>query len=353
MSSSMQQAVVLREKGAIVYEHRPVPVIEDPHYVKVKIEKTGICGSDVHYYLHGSIGPFVVRSPMVLGHESSGTVVEVGSDVTRVRIGDRVAIEPGVPSRYSEETKSGHYNLCREMRFAATPPYDGTLVKYYISPEDFLVKLPDSVSLEEGALCEPLAVAVHANRLAGTQFPSRVVVFGAGPVGLLTASVAKAFGATTVAIVDISKHKLCVAPALGLTHPVDSSDCSSPEALANKLRAELRSDVDIAFDCSGAEICIAAAVLICRPGGTHVQVGSSRDYVSFPLAEATVKQLRILGSFRYAAGDYATAVELLASKRVDAARLVTHRFPFDRAVEAYKFNATADEHIIKTIIEGP
>lgn len=186
-------AIVLRKVGEIDLEVRPVPFIEEPHYVKIAIKATGICGSDIHYYRTGAIGKYVVKSPMVLGHESSGEVVEIGAAVTRVKVGDRVAIEPGVPSRYSDETKEGRYNLCPGMAFAATPPIDGTLVKYYLSPEDFLVKLPESVSYEEGACVEPLSVGVHANKLADVRFGNRVVVFGAGRVGLLTGAVARAF----------------------------------------------------------------------------------------------------------------------------------------------------------------
>ncbi|CAI4718600.1 ALS_1a_G0044760.mRNA.1.CDS.1 [Saccharomyces cerevisiae] len=184
LSPVSNPAVVLEKVGDIAIEQRPIPTIKDPHYVKLAIKATGICGSDIHYYRSGGIGKYILKAPMVLGHESSGQVVEVGDAVTRVKVGDRVAIEPGVPSRYSDETKEGRYNLCPHMAFAATPPIDGTLVKYYLSPEDFLVKLPEGVSYEEGACVEPLSVGVHSNKLAGVRFGTKVVVFGAGPVGL-------------------------------------------------------------------------------------------------------------------------------------------------------------------------
>ncbi|CAI4580045.1 BFH_collapsed_G0031470.mRNA.1.CDS.1 [Saccharomyces cerevisiae] len=156
MSQNSNPAVVLEKVGDIAIEQRPIPTIKDPHYVKLAIKATGICGSDIHYYRSGGIGKYILKAPMVIGHESNGQVVEVGDAVTRVKVGDRVAIEPGVPSRYSDETKEGRYNLCPHMAFAATPPIDGTLVKYYLSPEDFLVKLPEGVSYEEGRLCRTL-----------------------------------------------------------------------------------------------------------------------------------------------------------------------------------------------------
>ncbi|AMD20195.1 HDL549Wp [Eremothecium sinecaudum] len=352
MSSETQEAVILVGVGNIEFGERPIPTC-GPHSVKVKIEATGICGSDVHYFMHGSIGSFQLKAPMVLGHESSGTVVEVGENVTMVKVGDRVAIEPGVPSRYSSETKAGKYNLCPHMAFAATPPYDGTLVKYYLSPEDFLYKLPESVSFEEGALLEPLSVGVHANKLAGTKFGDTVVVFGAGPVGLLSAGVAKAFGATTVLVVDIIDFKLNKAKELGATHVLNSGSFQDPGALGTKIRGLVGANPDITIDCTGSYMCINAAIQVCRPGGTHVQVGLGEDNVTIPIVEVTNKELKISGSFRYSAGDYSTALKLIASKQIDAAKLVTRKFKFEEAIEAYKFNAKPNDYNIKTIIEGP
>ncbi|KXS93318.1 hypothetical protein AC579_7162, partial [Pseudocercospora musae] len=151
---------VLDKAGSVRYEDRPVPKLKSSYDVIVNVKYTGICGSDVHYWVHGEIGHFVVKSPMVLGHESSGIVSEVGDGVTTVKKGDRVAMEPGIPCRRCVNCKSGKYNLCPEMAFAATPPFDGTLAKYYCLPEDFCYKLPQHISLEEGALLEPLSVGV-------------------------------------------------------------------------------------------------------------------------------------------------------------------------------------------------
>ncbi|SCU79188.1 LAME_0A07624g1_1 [Lachancea meyersii CBS 8951] len=349
-----QKAVVLEAKGRISIEDRPVPQIEDPHYVKLQIKKTGICGSDVHYYVAGAIGNFVVKKPMILGHESSGIVTEVGKAVTSVKVGDKVAIEPGIPSRYSDETKAGNYNLCPEMKFAATPPYDGTLVKYYLAPEDFVVKLPEHVSLEEGALVEPLSVGVHANKLAKLSFNQKVAVFGAGPVGLLTGAVARAFGASEVVFIDVFPHKLKLSSKFGGTKFVDSSKIKDEELLVAEIVKELDSEQpEVVFDCSGAEVCIRAGIKVCKTGGTYVQVGAGKEDVNFPIAAIGPKELKVLGCFRYAFGDYRDAVQLISTGAVDVKPLVTHRFKFEDAVKAYEFNVKCGSEVIKTIIDGP
>lgn len=348
-----QEAIVLVQKGEIAVESRPVPEITDPHYVKLQIKKTGICGSDVHYYVAGAIGDFVVKKPMILGHESSGLVVEVGSEVSRVRVGDRVAIEPGVPSRYSDETKAGRYNLCPHMQFAATPPIDGTLVKYYLAPEDFLVKLPDHVSYEEGALVEPLSVGVHANKLAGVAFNQRVAVFGAGPVGLLTGAVARAFGASEVVYIDVFEHKLSLSSNFGGTQFVNSANIKDEDDLVKEIERVLGgARPDVVFDCTGAEICIRTGIKVCNSGGTYVQVGMGHDDVNFPIGAIGAKELKVLGCFRYAFGDYRDAVQLIASGDVNVKPLVTHRFKFEDAEAAYEFNIKHGSEVIKTIISG-
>lgn len=354
MTEQVQDAVVLVKKGLIRMETRQVPQIHDPHYVKVQIKATGICGSDVHYYTHGSIGNFVVKEPMVLGHESSGVVVEIGDAVSAVKVGDRVAVEPGIPSRYSRETMAGKYNLCPHMAFAATPPYDGTLVKYFLVPEDFVYKLADHVSFEEGAIAEPLAVAVHANRLAGTGFGQAALVLGAGPVGLLTGATARAFGATDVVFVDIFESKLERAKQFGATHTILWDPALDEAGLAHKITKMLAGGhPNVVFECSGAEKCIRAAAKACGPAGTVVQVGMGKDDVSFPITELSVKEATLKGSFRYAEGDYDDAVKLLSTGQVNAKPLITKVFPFSEAVDAYKYNVEHAKDIAKTIIAGP
>ena len=290
---------------------------------------------------------------MVLGHESAGTVVAVGEAVTTLCVGDRVALEPGVPCRLCRYCKGGKYNLCGAMRFAATPPHDGTLARFFVLPADLCVPLPPHVTSAEGALAEPLAVSVHVCRLARVQPGSRVVVFGAGPVGLLCAAVARVFGARTVVAVDISPTRLAFAAAYAATGVFDARGPPDAAATAAAIIAQ-KCDcepADVAIDASGAESCIQAAVHVLRRGGTLVQAGMGRDLVAFPIAALTAKELTVHGSFRYAHGDYALAVDLIASGQVDVKKLVTAQFAFADAERA--FEETLRGTGIKVLIEGP
>lgn len=356
-------SLVLNKVDDISFENYDAPQITDENDVIVEVKKTGICGSDIHYYAHGRIGDFVLTKPMVLGHESSGVVAEVGKGVTNLKVGDRVAIEPGVPSRLSDEYKSGKYNLCPHMCFAATPNSKegepnppGTLCKYFKSPADFLVKLPDHVSLELGAMVEPLSVGVHASRTASIKFGDNVVVFGAGPVGLLSAAVARKFGAATVTIVDIFDNKLKMALDIGVaTHSFNSK---SSQTLAQALPAGVAPDV--VLECTGAEPCIQQGVLALKASGRYVQVGNAGSYVKFPITEFATKELTMFGSFRYAYNDYKTAVKILdenykngkENALIDFEAMITHRFTFKDAIKAYD-EVRKGSGAVKCIIDGP
>lgn len=333
------------------FETRPVPELESPHDVLVNVKYTGICGSDVHYWVHGAIGHFVVKSPMVLGHESSGVVSAVGSGVKTLRVGDRVALEPGVPCRRCVRCKDGKYNLCPDMAFAATPPYDGTLAKFYRLPEDFCYKLPENVSLEEGALVEPLAVAVHISRQASVFPGASVVVFGAGPVGLLCCAVARSFGATKVIAIDVNAERLDFAKKYAATHTLVAQRESAEDAAARIIKeTDLGGGADIVIDASGAEPCIQAAIHVIRVGGTYVQGGMGKAEITFPITAMCTKELNVKGSFRYGSGDYALAVDLIRSGSVDVKKLITGQVKFRDAEQAFADVKAAKG--IKMLIEG-
>ena len=210
---------------------------------------------------------------MVLGHESAGTVAAIGSSVKTLKVGDRVAMEPGVPCRRCARCKEGTYNLCADMAFAATPPYDGTLARYYALPEDYCYILPAHMSLEEGALIEPTAVAVHICKQGAVGPGDSVVVFGAGPVGLLCCAVARAFGATKVVSIDINEERLQFALKYAATAAFRSRK-ESPEESARRMvvECELGPGADVIIDATGAEVCIQTAIHALRMGGTFVQV---------------------------------------------------------------------------------
>lgn len=287
----------------------------------------------------------------MLGHESAGIITQVGSAVSTLKVGDRVAMEPGTCCRRCEPCKRGKYNLCEDMRFAATPPYDGTLAKYYVLPEDFCYKLPESMSLQEGALMEPLAVAVHIVRQAQVSPGQSVVVFGAGPVGLLCCAVATAFGASKVIAVDIQQPRLDFAQKYATTSTFMPSKVAAQENAARLNKEnDLGAGADVAIDASGAEPSVHTGIHVLRNGGTYVQGGMGRSEIQFPIMAACSKELTLRGSFRYGSGDYKLAVDLVSSGRVDVKSLITGTVKFEEAEEA--FVGVKAGKGIKTLIAG-
>jgi len=352
MTDRTNPSFVLEKPGTVKFEDRPVPELQSEYDVLVQIKYTGICGSDVHYWQHGRIGPFLVEAPMVLGHESSGIVAKVGSGVTSLKIGDRVALEPGIPCRRCERCREGKYNLCPKMAFAATPPYDGTLARYYCMPEDFCYKLPEAMSLEEGALVEPLSVAVHVCRQAGVKPGDSVVVFGAGPVGLLCCAVARSFGAKEVVAVDINEERLQFAQRFAATKGFRAQKESPEESAKRMVQAfALGPGADVVIDASGAEVCIQTAIHVARTGGTFLQAGMGRPDITFPIMAMCAKELTVKGSFRYGPGDYKLAVELVATGRVNVKELISRKVAFGDAEQA--FMDVKEGKAIKILIEGP
>lgn len=352
MEGKSNKSFVLNKVKDVSYEDRPVPKLTSPNDVLVSIAYTGICGSDVHYWQHGGIGKFALTEPMVLGHESAGVIAQVGDAVTTLKVGDRVAVEPGYPCRRCPSCLAGRYNLCPKMQFAATPPVHGTLTGFWAAPEDFCYKLPDNMSLQEGALIEPLAVGVHIARLAQLYPGQSVVVMGAGPVGLLCAAVAKAFGASTIVSVDIVPAKLEFAKGFAATHTYLSQRIS-PEENADNIKREcgLPDGADVVIDATGAEPSIQASVHVLKNGGHYVQGGMGKSDITFPIMAFAVKEATAHGCFRYGSGDYKLAVELVASGKIDAKKLISDTVPFEKALEA--FEKAKEGQAIKMLIAGP
>jgi len=349
---SQNLSFILKKPNEVEFAERPVPKIKSDHDVLVAVNYTGICGSDVHYWVHGAIGHFVVKDPMVLGHESAGTIVEVGSAVKTLKVGDRVALEPGYPCRRCHDCLAGRYNICHEMVFAATPPYDGTLTGFWVAPFDFCYKLPDNVSLQEGALIEPLAVAVHIVKQARVHPGQSVVVMGAGPVGLLCAAVAKSFGAIKVVSVDIVKSKLEFAREVAATHTYLSQRIPAEENARNIIaECDLGKGADVVIDASGAEPSIQTSLHVVKVGGTYVQGGMGKSDITFPIMALCLKEVTARGSFRYGSGDYKLAIELVAAGRVDVKKLITGVVEFKHAEEAFK--KVKEGEVIKILIAGP
>lgn len=291
-----------------------------PHQVLVEVGSVGVCGSDVHYYRHGRIGHFVVRSPLVLGHEAGGRVVAVGEGVPSSRIGERVSLEPGVPCRRCVQCRTGRYNLCPRMQFFATPPVDGAFAEYVAHDADFAYPVPDSVSDDAAALIEPLSVGVWACRTAGVSVGSRLLIAGAGPIGLVTAQAARSFGAVDVVVSDVDAHRLKIARRFGATHTTDASAFT-----------DLAPDVFI--DCSGAPSAVQAGIRALRPAGRAVLVGMGADEVALPVSVIQSRELSITGTFRYA-NTWPTAIGLVTSGQVDLDGMVTSHTDLDHVVDA-------------------
>ncbi|MBI2301524.1 MAG: NAD(P)-dependent alcohol dehydrogenase [Armatimonadetes bacterium] len=339
------QAAVMHGIRDVRLEARPVPE-PAPHEVLVRIGSVGVCASDVHYFTHGRIGGFVVRAPLILGHEAAGVVVAVGREVTRFTVGQRVTMEPGWTCGRCWYCKTGRYNLCPDVVFMATPPIDGAFAEYVAWPESFTYALPDELSLAEGALMEPLSVGVWATQRGQVAAGQSVAVIGAGPIGLVVLQMAKIRGATTLVAVDIEPFRLELARKLGATHCLSARDCD-PVACIRELTGELQgfppahAGVDAAFETAGTLATTRTALGAVRPGGQAVLVGLPPDpLVELDIVSAASREISIHGEFRYA-NTYPTAIALTAARRVDVAALVTHRFDLAEAAAALQF---ADEH---------
>ncbi|KAG7094045.1 hypothetical protein E1B28_007666 [Marasmius oreades] len=362
---------VLQSVGNVSIEHRPIPDLSSDNDVIVEVKKTGICGSDVHYLVHGRIGDFVLKNPMVLGHESSGVISKAGSKVKHVKPGDRVAIEPGATCGSCTHCKSGRYNLCPDIVFAATPPYDGTLARYYRVHGSLVYPLPDHLSLEDGAMMEPLSVGVHSvSHLGSFRTNQSIAVFGCGPVGLLCMAVARALGASRIIAVDIVPSRLEFAKKYAgaeTYQPIPPSE-NEPRIQYSRRNAENMKKVlgiedrgstaiDLVVDASGAEVSIQTALYLVKVGGTVVQVGMGNPNVTIDLGMIMVKELVFKGSFRYGPGAYALAIALVSQGKIDLKPLVTHRYPFTDALVAFNTTRAGKSEdgkgVIKAIISGP
>lgn len=313
---------VLHAPRELAVEERPVPE-PGPGQVLVRVEAVGVCGSDVHYYEHGRIGDFVVRAPLVLGHEPGGTVVALGPKTSRHATGQRVSIEPGVPCGRCAQCRHGRYNLCPDVSFYATPPVDGALCEYVAVDEDFAHPVPDGLTAETAALLEPLSVGVWACRKGGIGPGSRVLVTGAGPIGLVAVQTARAFGASEVLVTDVVPERLDVARELGAT-AVD---------VRGRRLADLGHEPDVLLECSGVPAVVDEAIRVVGRAGRAVLVGMGGDAVSLPLAHVQNREIEVTGTFRYA-NTWPTAIALASSGQVALDRLVTHRYGLEEAEQA-------------------
>lgn len=321
-----------------------------PRDVRIKLHTVGICGSDVHYYTHGKVGPFEVTEPMILGHEAAGTVIEVGSGVTHLAVGDRVCMEPGIPDPTSKAARLGMYNIDPAVRFWATPPVHGILRPACVHPADFTFKLPDNVSFAEGAMVEPLAVGVHAATKARVKPGDVAVVLGAGPIGLVTALSALAAGCARVFVTDLAEKKLEIAASL--SPAITPVHATKQDLTATVMAATENWGADIVFEATGAPKAAAGVFQPLAPGGCVVFIGGQADPIAYDAGAAMVREARVENIFRYA-HVFPRCVGMLASGAIDVKPLITRKFDFNDAVRAFEIAASAPVADVKMQIELP
>lgn len=325
------RALVLERQHELKLRDIDLPQTVGPGEVRIKIHTVGICGSDVHYYTHGRIGPFVVEAPMVLGHEAAGTVVETGEGVEHLKVGDRVCMEPGIPDPNSRASRLGLYNIDPAVRFWATPPIHGVLTPYVVHPANYTFKLPDNVSFAEGAMVEPFAVGMQAAAKAKIAPGDTAVVIGAGPIGTMVAIAALAGGCARAVVADLAQPKLDIAGGYQGVIPINVRD--------KNLAAELKRltdgwGADVVFECSGSSKAWETLLDLPRPGGAVVVVGLPVAPIAFDVATASTKEVRIETVFRYAQ-QYERAIALMGSGRVDLKPLISATFPFEDSITAF------------------
>ncbi|KAF2105350.1 chaperonin 10-like protein [Lophiotrema nucula] len=349
-----------------------------PQDLQISIRSTGLCGSDLHYYRHYRNGDILVQEPMSLGHESAGVVVDIGSEVSGFKVGDKVALEVGLPCEQCERCKEGRYNICKGMRFRSSakafPHAQGTLQDRINHPAAWCHRLPDDVSLDLGAILEPLGVAIHGSRRAQLVAGASVLVFGAGAVGLLVAAMAKISGAGTVIIADIDQGRVNFAVEnkfahRGFTVPMKRGNTTEENLdIAKETATEIGkitkesgdavSEVDAVFECTGVPSCLQAAIYATRPGGKVMLIGMGTPIQTLPISAAALREVDLVGVFRYA-NTYPTGIEVVSKQGPDYpdfSKLVTHRYQgLESAVQAFEMaGKTKDDNgnlVIKVVLE--
>ncbi|AVP62238.1 MULTISPECIES: NAD(P)-dependent alcohol dehydrogenase [Clostridium] len=345
MEGKMKAAVMVGI-GKIKLEERQIPKVKEDE-VLVKLEYVGICGSDLHYYETGAIGDFVVEPPFVLGHEPGGTVVEVGKNVKHLKVGDRVALEPGKTCGHCEFCKTGRYNLCPDVVFFATPPVDGVFQEYVSHEADLCFKLPDNVSTMEGALIEPLAVGFHAAMQGNAKAGQTAVVMGSGCIGLVTMMALKAMGVSRVYVVDIMGKRLQKALELGADGVINGSSTNVVEEIMKLTDGK---GCDLVIETAGTQVTTVQAMHMTKKGATIVLVGYSKSgEMNLPISLALDKELTFKTIFRYR-HIYPMAIEAVAAGKVNLKGIVTDVFKLDEAQKAMDYSINNKSDIVKAVI---
>lgn len=302
--------------------------------VRVKIATGGICGSDLHYYNHGGFGTVRIRQPMTLGHEISGVIAAVGSNVRDLKVGQRVAVNPSQSCGDCAHCREGMRNQCLNMRFMGSamrmPHVQGGFAESLVVPVYRALPIADTLSLSEAAMAEPLAVCLHAGKQAGPLLGKRVLVTGCGPIGALMVLVARTAGAAEIIVTDVADAPLAVARKLGATRAINSAT----DAAALEPYGAGRGVIEVLFEASGNQVALRGALDLMRPGGVIVQLGLGGE-MTLPINSIVTKELQLRGTFRFDP-EFELALRLMASGAIDVKPVITASLPFDRAVEAFE-----------------
>ncbi len=324
-----------------------VPKIKD-NEVLVKIEYVGICGSDSQYLETGAIGDFVVEGDFILGHECAGEVVELGSEVTDLKLGDKVALEPGITCGECEFCKTGKYNLCPDVEFLATPPYHGCLVNYIAFPANMCFKLPDNMSTKEGALVEPLSVGIHSAEQGNVSLGDSVIILGAGCIGLVTLLACKAYGATDITVVDMMQKRLNFATELGASRVINASEADAVEVMNEFTNGK---GTDVVIETAGSSVTIKQTAHLVKNGGTIVLVGMApEDIIDYNFAKIMAKEATITSVFRYR-NIYQKAINAISEGLIDVSGIVTHEFEFEDSAKAFDYVSKNKNDVVKALIK--
>lgn len=339
------RAVFMNGKLNFEYDILDIP---KPAYgeLLIQTEYTGICGSDVHFYETGMIGPRPILGRQILGHECAGIVAGIGEGVKAFSIGDRVALEPGKACGACEFCKQGRYNLCPDVQFLSSNPYQGTMRDYLTHPAHLCFKLPANVSTLEGALVEPLAVGLHAARQGNVQLGDTVVILGAGCIGLTTLLSCRAMGASRIIVTDIFEKRLHVAKQLGADYVVNGSETDSTQAV---LALTDGAGANIVFETAGNRVTAAQTAYVAKRGGTIVMVGNVMGETPFEFHRISVQEITIKTVFRYR-NIYPLALQAISSGQIDVRAIVSDIFPFEEVPLAFDKAANDKIDVVKAVI---
>ena len=346
---TIQKGAFMRGIDKMIIKEIPVPEIGKKE-VLVSLEYVGICGSDVHYFHNGCCGSYKVdlSEDYMLGHECAGTIVKVGEEVERLKVGDRVALEPGITCGECEQCKSGHYNLCPDVVFLATPPVQGCNEEYIAFPENMCFKLPDNVSTKEGALIEPLSVGFYASEQGGVKTGDTVVILGSGCIGLVTLLACKAHGAGKIIVADLVEARLQKAIELGAAEVINSG---KEDALKKIEELTNGRGADVVFETAGSPITIAQTPFIVRRGGTITLVGiSAKEEITYNFAQIMDKEATIKSVFRYR-NIYPKAIAAVSSGAINVKGIVTHEFDLEHIQDAYDEAVNNKTDLVKAVIK--